>query len=330
MLLDLSPILEGSDASVAFATRSILRTANKWGYYRYWLAEHHNLPSIASPATAVVIGYVAGGTKTIRVGAGGIMLPNHAPLIVAEQFGTLESLYPGRIDLALGRAPGRGSGNGARVAALLRKRRQLSGRSAGIDVLLSCAQTRPTRDSIPGAGTARSDFSSFSARTISVRERSAAELGLPFGFASHFAPDYLHTALEIYRREFKPSPDGEKPYVIVGAGLYAADSDEEALRIFIFGAVTNVEPYSRQSWGKLPPPNEKMDDLWSPAERDAIAHRDSLCCCRFAQYDSKKIRGDHRGNPMPTKSFFTAQIFDHAARLRSFEIGADVAKQFVT
>ncbi len=325
-LLDLSPILEGSDAAVAFRnTLDLAQHAENWGYHRYWLAEHHNLPSIASAATSVVIGYVAGGTKTIRVGAGGIMLPNHAPLVVAEQFGTLESLYPGRIDLALGRAPGTDQA----TARALRRYFE-SADSFPEDLLELMSYFRAPKPgqrvtAIPGAGLHVPIFllgsSDFSARL-------AAELGLPFGFASHFAPDYLHTALEIYRREFKPSPDLEKPYVIVGAGLYAADSDEEARRIFTSAQLQTLN-LIRGNPGKLPPPNEKIDDLWSPGERDAIAHR-----TRYAAVGSPNtIRRKFEEIIAETNAdeiILTAQIFDHAARLRSFEIGADVAKQIIT
>ncbi len=254
-LLDLSPILEGSDASVAFRnTLDLAQHAEKWGYHRYWLAEHHNLPSVASAATSVVIGYVAGGTKTIRVGAGGIMLPNHAPLVIAEQFGTLESLYPSRIDLALGRAPG---GDQATARAL--RRYFESADSFPNDLLELMSYFRePERGqrvtAVPGAGLRVPIFllgsSDFSARL-------AAELGLPFGFASHFAPDYLHAALEIYRSEFQPSEELQKPYVIVGAGIYAADTDEEARRLFSSAQLQTLN-LIRGKPTKLQPPNEKL------------------------------------------------------------------------
>jgi len=202
-ILDLSPILEGGDAALAFRnTVDLAQHAEGWGYHRYWLAEHHNLPGIASAATSVVIGHVAGRTKSIRVGAGGIMLPNHAPLVIAEQFGTLESLYPGRIDLGLGRAPG----SDQLTARALRRSLGSSGDTFPQDVLELQSYFRPVVSgqvvvAVPGAGLnvplyllGSSDFSA----------RLAAELGLPFAFASHFAPDYLQVALELYRREFQP------------------------------------------------------------------------------------------------------------------------------
>ncbi|MEY2541344.1 MAG: hypothetical protein QOI22_946, partial [Verrucomicrobiota bacterium] len=269
-LLDLSPILEGSDASVAFRnTLDLAQHAERWGYHRYWLAEHHNLPSVASAATAVVIGYVAGGTKQIRVGAGGIMLPNHAPLVIAEQFGTLESLYPGRIDLALGRAPG---SDQATARALRRYFDSADSFPNDLLELISYfrAATPDQRvTAVPGAGLkvpiyllGSSDFSA----------RLAAELGLPFAFASHFAPDYLQVALEIYRREFKPSPELDKPYAIIGAGVYAADTDAEARRIFTSAQLQTLN-LIRHRPSKLPPPIDKIDNLWSPQERTAIEQR---------------------------------------------------------
>src|SRR5204863_4776085 len=228
-ILDLSPIIEGGDAALAFHnTVDLAQHAEHWGYHRFWLAEHHNLPGSASAATSVVICHVAGKTKTIRVGAGGIMLPNHAPLMIAEQFGTLESLFPGRIDLGIGRAPG----SDQRTARALRRNLGSSGDTFPQDVLELQSYFAGASDrvqAIPGAGLkvplyllGSSDFSA----------RLAAELGLPFAFASHFAPDYLELALDLYRREFKPSGALQQPYVIIGIGLYAAESDDQGRRLF--------------------------------------------------------------------------------------------------
>lgn len=321
-LLDLSPILEGSDASSAFRnTLDLAQQAEKWGYHRYWLAEHHNLPSVASAATSVVIGYVAGGTKTIRVGAGGIMLPNHAPLVVAEQFGTLESLYSGRIDLALGRAPG---SDQATARAL---RRYFESADSFPDDLLELmsyfrapkAGQRVT--AVPGAGLHVPIFllgsSDFSARL-------AAELGLPFGFASHFAPDYLHTALEIYRSEFKPSPDLQQPYVIVGAGVYAAESDDEARRLFSSAQLQTLN-LIRGNPTKLQSPNENIDQIWSAHEGAAIEHRTKYAAVGSLETVQRKflqMLQETRADEL----IVTAQIFDHGARLRSFEIAADILR----
>jgi luciferase family oxidoreductase group 1 len=319
-LLDLSPILEGSDASVAFRnTLDLAQHAERWGYHRYWLAEHHNLPSVASAATAVVIGYVAGGTKHIRVGAGGIMLPNHAPLVIAEQFGTLESLYPGRIDLALGRAPG---SDQATARALRRYFDSADSFPNDLLELISYfrAATPDQRvTAVPGAGLkvpiyllGSSDFSA----------RLAAELGLPFAFASHFAPDYLQVALEIYRREFKPSPELDKPYAIIGAGVYAADTDAEARRIFTSAQLQTLN-LIRHRPSKLPPPIDKIDNLWSPQERAAIEQRTRYVA--VGSPGSVALRLNQiMDETEADEVIITAQIYDHAARLHSFEIAANI------
>jgi luciferase family oxidoreductase group 1 len=319
-LLDLSPILEGSDASVAFRnTLDLAQHAETWGYYRYWLAEHHNLPSVASAATAVVIGYVAGGTKTIRVGAGGIMLPNHAPLVVAEQFGTLESLYPGRIDLALGRAPG---SDQATARAL--RRYFGSADTFPQDVLELISYFRSTEPgqsvtAVPGAGLkvpiyllGSSDFSA----------RLAAELGLPFAFASHFAPDYLHVALDIYRREFKPSPQLKTPYVMVGAGVYTAETDEEARRLFSSAQLQTLN-LIRDRPSKLPPPIDKIDKVWSVQERSAIEHRTRYAAVGSSDTVARRLK-EILEETNADEIIVTAQIYDHTARLRSFEITAGI------
>jgi luciferase family oxidoreductase group 1 len=319
-VLDLSPILEGSDAATAFHnTLELAQHAEKWGYHRYWLAEHHNLPSVASAATAVVIGYVAGDTETIRVGAGGIMLPNHAPLVVAEQFGTLESLYPGRIDLALGRAPG----SDQATARALRRYFE-SADSFPDDLIELMSYFRAPKigqlvTAVPGAGLHIPIFllgsSDFSARL-------AAELGFPFAFASHFAPDYLHAALEIYRRDFKPSPEWPQPYVIVGAGVYAAETDDDARRLFSSAQLQTLNLIRGQP-AKLQPPNETLDRIWSPPERAAIVHRTKYAAVGSRDVVRRKfleITQETRADEI----IVTAQIFDHRARLRSFEIAAEV------
>src|SRR3954471_3582397 len=259
-VLDLAPIREGATAADAFRNSlDLARHAERWGYRRFWLAEHHNIPGIASAATAVVIGHVAGGTSRIRVGAGGVMLPNHAPLVIAEQFGTLASLYPGRIDLGLGRAPG---GDRQTTHAL---RRNLDGTEDDFprDVAELQSYFRPARPgqavrAIPGEGLdvpiwllGSSDFSA----------RLAAELGLPFAFASHFAPDYLLPALELYRENFKPSERLAEPYAMVGVNVIAGDTDAQARRLF-----TSLQQQFlnmvRGKPGQLPPPVDDMDGLW--------------------------------------------------------------------
>src|SRR4051794_37097504 len=269
-LLDLAPICEGSDAAAAFRnSRDLAQHAEKWGYRRYWLAEHHNLPGIGSAATAVLIGDVARATNRIRVGAGGIMLPNHPPLVIAEQFGTLESLFPGRIDLALGRAPG---SDAATAKALRRYFESADSFPQDLAELMSYFEpAKPNQRvrAIPGEGL-RVPIYLLGSSTFSAT--LAAELGLPFAFASHFAPDYLQLALDTYRREFKPSPQLAKPYVIVGAGIYAADSETEARKIFSSAQLQTLNLLRGQP-SKLPPPVDNLHEIWTPDERIALEHR---------------------------------------------------------
>jgi luciferase family oxidoreductase group 1 len=323
-VLDLSPIIEGGDAALAFKnTVDLAQHAEKWGYHRFWLAEHHNLPGIASAATSVVIGHVAGETKSIRVGAGGIMLPNHAPLVIAEQFGTLESLYPGRIDLGLGRAPG----SDQLTARALRRYLGSSGDTFPQDVIeLQSYFRQPTPGhavvAIPGAGLnvpiyllGSSDFSA----------RLAAELGLPFAFASHFAPDYLQVALELYRREFRPSDALVRPHVMIGVGLFAAETDAEARRLLTSAQMMFLN-LIRGRPGRLPPPVESMDGLWSPAERAAVEQR--LRCAAVGSPETVRRRLQELLEETGADEIIaTAQIFDHTARLRSFEIAAEVFRE---
>ncbi len=318
-LLDLSPIVEGGNAGQAFRnTVDLAQHAESWGYHRYWLAEHHNMAGIASAATSVVIGHVAGATKSIRVGAGGIMLPNHAPLAIAEQFGTLESLYPSRIDLGLGRAPG----SDQLTARALRRSLGSSGDTFPQDVQELQSYFHPAESgqrlrAVPGAGLevplyllGSSDFSA----------RLAAELGLPFAFASHFAPEYLLVALEIYRRAFQPSAQLEKPYVIVGAGLFAAETDAEAKRLATSAQLMFLN-LVRGRPGELPPPVDAMP--WSAPERAAVAER-----MRYSAIGSPAtLRAKFQEFLAETSAdeiIVTAQIYDHAARLRSFELGAQI------
>src|SRR3954454_9463225 len=230
-VLDLSPIRRGGSAAESFRNSlDLARHAERWGYTRFWVAEHHNLPGVASAATAVVIAHVASGTSTIRVGAGGIMLPNHAPLVIAEQFGTLESLHPGRIDLGLGRAPG---GDQA-TARALRRNLGSSGDTFPRDLLELMHYFRPAGPgqavrAVPGEGL---DVPIYLLGSSDFSAQLAAKLGLPFAFASHFAPDYLHAALGLYREQFKPSAQLARPYAMVGVNVIAADSDAEARRLF--------------------------------------------------------------------------------------------------
>lgn len=320
-ILDLAPIIEGGDAALAFRNSlDLAQHAERWGYYRFWLAEHHNMPGIASAATAVVIAHVAAGTKTIRIGAGGVMLPNHAPLVVAEQFGTLESLYPGRIDLALGRAPGTDHA----TARALRRYLGSSGDTFPQDLMELIAYFRDEASrvrAIPGAGLrvplyllGSSDFSA----------QLAAELGLPFAFASHFAPDYLHVALQLYRTHFKPSQTLKQPYAIVGASVFAAETDQEAQRLATSSQL-QVLGLIRGNPQQLPPPVDRMESYWSPHERAAIEHRMQFAAIGSPANVRERLAGfvEQTG---ADEIILTSQIYDHAARLRSFEIAAEVLR----
>jgi luciferase family oxidoreductase group 1 len=323
-VLDLAPILAGSTAATSFRNSlDLARHAERWGYTRFWLAEHHNIPAIASAATAVVIGYVAGGTSSIRIGSGGIMLPNHAPLVIAEQFGTLESLFPGRIDLGVGRAPG----TDPRTAAALR--RKLGDGTADTfadDLRELMGYFQPARPgqavrAIPGEGL---NAPLYLLGSSDYGARGAAELGLPFAFASHFAPDYLHVALELYRAGFRPSAQLARPHAMVGVNVFAADTDEQARRLFTTLQQQFVN-LLRGAHGQTPPPVESMDGRWSPAER---AHVERMT--RYSVVGSPETvrRGLERiiEETGADEVIATGSIYDHAARLRSFEIAAEVFK----
>ncbi|MEY2493156.1 MAG: hypothetical protein QOH24_2107 [Verrucomicrobiota bacterium] len=321
-VLDLAPVIEGGDAALAFRNSADLaQHTEKWGYHRYWLAEHHNMPGIASAATSVVIAHIASKTESIRVGAGGVMLPNHAPLVIAEQFGTLESLYPGRIDLALGRAPG----SDQATARALRRSLGSSSDTFPEDLIELINYFRGADQrvrAVPGAGLnvplyllGSSDFSA----------RLAAELGLPFAFASHFAPDYLHVALQLYRREFKPSSWLQKPYVIIGVGMYAAESDQEARRLFT-SAQLQALSLIRGRPGRLPPPVDNIEEHWNRAEQAALVQRTQFAAVGSPETVRRRIE-DWLEQTAADEMIAVAQIYDHAARLRSYEIAATVFQQ---
>ena len=269
-VLDLAPVGEGGTVADSFRnTLDLARRAEALGYRRYWLAEHHNMTGIASAATAVLIGHVAGGTTSIRVGAGGVMLPNHSPLVVAEQFGTLEALYPGRIDLGLGRAPG----TDQLTMRALRRNRVAAEEDFPRDVAELLAYFQPARPgqqvrAVPGEGLGVPVLllgSSLYSADL------AAALGLPFAFASHFAPDYLTHALEVYRERFRPSAYLSEPYAMAGVNVFAAETDEEARRLFTSLQQAFVR-LRRGRPGPLPPPVETTEGLWSPLEGAAIEH----------------------------------------------------------
>ena len=320
-VLDLSPIPEGADASQALRNSlDLARHAERWGYQRYWLAEHHNMPGIASAATSVVIGHVAGGTSTIRVGAGGIMLPNHAPLVIAEQFGTLASLYPGRIDLGLGRAPGTDQ---VTARAL---RRTLAGDVDEFpqDVMELMAYFLPAQPgqlirAVPGAGT---DVPIWILGSSLYGAQLAAALGLPYAFASHFAPAQLMQAIEIYRARFQPSDQLDRPYVMLGISVFAAETDEAARFLMTSHKQAVVNLRSGRP-GKLPPPDGGFDERVTPMQQ-AILDQALACSVHGSPETVKTGLEAFVRRTGADELMITSQIFDHAARLRSFHIVAEV------
>jgi luciferase family oxidoreductase group 1 len=321
-VLDLVPVTEGSDARRAFAnTVELARHAERLGYQRYWLAEHHNMPGIASAATAVLIGHVAGATTTIRVGAGGIMLPNHAPLQVAEQFGTLASLYPGRIDLGLGRAPG------TDVAATRALRRYYQGAEefpADVMELLQYfepVQPRQQVRAVPGAGVA---VEAWILGSSLFGAQLAAQLGLPYSFASHFAPDLLEQALAVYRGTFRPSARLAKPHVMLALNVVAADSDREAQRLFTTQQLGFIN-LRRGRPGLVQPP---VDDITAVSTAEERAGVDRALACAVVGAPPAVARGiaEFVARHRPDELMLTANVFDHAARLRSFELAAGVLR----
>jgi luciferase family oxidoreductase group 1 len=325
-VLDLAPIAAGS--TVAQALRNSLdlaRHAERLGYQRYWLAEHHNIPGIASAATAVVIGHVAGGTSRIRVGAGGIMLPNHSPLVIAEQFGTLESLYPGRIDLGLGRAPG----SDMRTARALRRDLTSNAERFPQDVLELQALLGPVQPgqqvcAVPGAGT---EVPLWILGSSLFGAQVAAALGLPFAFASHFAPDALREALHVYRTHFRPSAQLAQPHAMVGVNVFAADTDVEARRLFTSLQQQFANLY-RGTPGQIQPPRDDMNAFWTPAEAAAVERTLQYAVVGGPDTVRDKLQAfiDVTG---ADELMVTASIYDHRARLRSFEIAMD-ARQALT
>lgn len=325
-VLDLCPIGEGSTAAVAFHhALDLAQAAEKWGFHRYWVAEHHNIPGVACAATSVVMAYLAGGTSRIRIGSGGIMLPNHAPLVIAEQFGTLESLFPGRIDLGLGRAPG----GDALTARALRRNLGSNGETFPQDVEELRSYFRPAQGAapraIPGTGLQVPIYllgsSTFSAEL-------AARMGLPFAFASHFAPDALEMALTIYRDHFQPSAALSAPHVILGVNVIAADHDAEAERLFttlqqIFLNLIRGHPK------EMPPPVKAMTGLWNPLE-EAQVHRMTRISAVGGPETIRKQLDFLLEQTGANEIMATAHIFEHRARLRSFELAAGVLHQLKT
>jgi luciferase family oxidoreductase group 1 len=324
-VLDLSPIVQGGDAAQSFRnTLDLAQHAEGWGYRRYWLAEHHGMPGIASAATSVLMSHVAAGTHSIRVGAGGIMLPNHSPLVIAEQFGTLESLYPGRIDLGLGRAPG----SDPITARALRRNLASDADEFPRDVLelmdyFSAASKNPVH-AVPGQGL---NIPIWILGSSLFGAQLAAALGLPYAFASHFAPQQLMQAIALYRTNFRPSAQLAKPYVLLGLNVCAADTDEEAA----FRATSMQQAFVNLRSGRpgrLPPPVAGYVEQIGPTERAIL---DSVLSCAAIGADGT-VRAGLKAFVERTGAdelMITSQIYDHASRLRSYEITAELFSETV-
>jgi luciferase family oxidoreductase group 1 len=320
-VLDLAPIVQGGDAASALhSSRELARHCERLGYRRYWLAEHHNMPGIASAATSIVIAHVAAATSTMRVGAGGIMLPNHAPLVIAEQFGTLDALFPGRIDLGLGRAPG----TDPRTAHALRRTLTGDVDTFPDDVVELINYFQPARpgvpvQAIPGAG-ANVDVWILGSSLFGAQ--LAAALGLPFAFASHFAPAQLQQALAVYRAGFRPSARLARPHAMVGVNLIVADTDAAARRLLSSLQQAFVQ-LRRGRPGPLPAPVDDFDERLMPQERAMLAE---LLACTFvgAPDTVQRELSGFLARVEPDELIVSAMIHDHDARLRSYELAAGV------
>ena len=323
-VLDLSPVFEGETAGDALRkTLSLAQYVEQLGYKRFWLAEHHNMPGIASAATSVVIGYVAGGTEKIRVGSGGIMLSNHAPIVIAEQFGTLESLYPGRIDLGLGRAPGTDR------PATMALRRTLNNLGEEFPEQLEELRfffQKPVEhqkvQAVPGAGL---DVPIWLLSSSGFSAQLAGILGLPFGFAAHFSPEHTLPSLEIYRKVFQPSDDLEKPYAMVCLNVIAAETDEEAA----FLATSQYQSFLnliRQKPGKIPPPVENMDAIWDEREKTLVNSRTGGSIIGSKETVKRKLE-EFLDETNADEIMVNAMIFNHEKRLRSYEIISEIWKE---
>lgn len=321
-ILDLVPILSGKTASDSFKTTvDLAQHAERWGFKRYWMAEHHNMPGIASSATSILIGHVAGNTSSIRVGSGGVMLPNHAPLVVAEQFGTLESLYPGRIDLGIGRAPGTDQ------LTSMALRRDLHGSVEdfpnNVQEIRNYFATDPTARvrAVPGEGL---EVPVWLLGSSTYGAQLAGMLGLPYAFASHFAPASLHAALKVYRESFQPSDVLQEPYAMACVNVVAADTDEEAnhLATTLYQSFLNV---IRGTARQMQPPVESMDGLWDASEKYNV-----LQMLRYSFIGSPKTVKEEMqaflDETQVDEIMVASHIFDHKARLHSYEILSELQK----
>ncbi|ETZ21291.1 LLM class flavin-dependent oxidoreductase [Pedobacter sp. V48] len=319
-VLDLATVIEGKTPADTFKkSLDLARHAEDWGYNRYWLAEHHNMISVASSATSVVIGHIAGGTKKIRVGAGGIMLPNHSPLIIAEQFGTLASLYPDRIDLGLGRAPGTDQATAAAIRGeRIHAAQDFPGDVLRLQAYLSADNHRSSVRAIPGEGL---DIPIWILGSSTDSAHLAAALGLPYAFASHFAPAQFLTAINIYRKNFKPSEHLAAPYVLACVNVVAADTDQQANKL----ATSLYQLFRGIVTGKrrlLQPPVDSMEGIWTDYEEEQAGQ---MLACTFTG-SKETIKADLQQFLDQTEVdeiMATSHIFDHHARLRSYELLAE-------
>lgn len=320
-ILDLAPVKAGGSIEDSFHnTLDLARHAEKWGFTRFWLAEHHNMPGIASAATSVLIGFVAAGTNSIRVGSGGIMLPNHAPLVIAEQFGTLATLYPGRIDLGIGRAPGT---DGLTARALRRTLRQTGDDLPQLleELLQFFAPAFPSQpvQAVPGAGI---DVPVWLLGSSTFSAQLAASKGLPFAFASHFAPELLHQAIALYRQQFQPSKHLAKPYVMAGVPLIAADTGEAAQRL----ATSPKQRFLKLIRGEpiyTVPPVDSMNGLWNAAEQQAVESKLAAAIIGGPTTVKRKL-AEFAEATQADELIFTTDAYSHRDRLRSFEIAAGI------
>jgi luciferase family oxidoreductase group 1 len=322
-ILDLAPVkADGTIAESFRNTLDLAQHAERWGYTRFWLAEHHNMPGIASAATSVLIGYVSGGTSTIRVGSGGIMLPNHSSLVIAEHFGTLETLYPGRIDLGVGRA----AGTDALTARALSRgfsnaEEDFPRQVSELLAYLAPAATGQKLKAVPGAGT---NVPVWLLGSSTYSAQLAAMMGLPFAFASHFAPELLLEAIHLYRSKFKPSPYLQRPYVMAGVPLIAADTDEEANRLATSPALRFLK-LLRGEPIFTPPPVSSMEGLWSEVEKHIVQSKLKVSVVGGPETLRLKLSAFLTATEAD-ELIFTSDVYDHAARLRSFEIGGNVMR----
>ncbi len=321
-ILDLAPVTEGGTPALALQNaRDLAQHAERLGFNRYWVAEHHNMVGIASAATSVVIGFIAANTKTIRVGAGGIMLPNHSPLVIAEQFGTLESLYPGRIDLGLGRAPGTDRQTMHALRVDPQTAEHFPQDVVELQALLGPLQPGQRIQAVPGTDT---NVPLWILGSSLFGAQLAAMLGLPYAFASHFAPDHLMQALEIYRARFEPSAQLQKPYAMAGVNVIAAETDAEAQRLFT-SLQMRFTAMVRGARGLLQPPIDDIETYWSPLEK-IQAQRMLTCSFVGSPASLRRQLQDFITKTGVDELMVATAVYDHDTRLKSYQLLAELSE----